>query len=177
MKILQLCPKVPWPPDDGGRVAMRVLALSLRKAGAEVRTLCLNPLKHRVDPVTLPEEALALRLEAIDVDTSITLAGALKSLLTGTSYNVDRFFSRPFEQRIGEVLREERPDIVLLESLFMVPYVPALREATRARLVLRSLNVEHQKSGKGSRGASRTARGASISATWRAGCGVSRWRR
>ena len=32
MRILQLCPKVPWPPDDGGRVAMRVLALSLLRA-------------------------------------------------------------------------------------------------------------------------------------------------
>lgn len=123
---------------------MRVLALSLRRAGAEVRTLCLNPRKHHIDPATLPEEARELRLETFDADTSITIAGALKSLLTGTSYNVDRFFSRPLEQRIGEVLREERPDIVLLESLFMVPYLPALRRATSAPVVLRSLNIEHQ---------------------------------
>lgn len=144
MKILQLCPKVPWPPDDGGRVAMRVLALSLRKAGAQVRTLSLNPGKHHVDPLALPDEARALRLEAIDIDTSVTAAGALKSLLLGGSYNVDRFFSRPFERRLREIVREEPPDVVLLESLFMVPYVPALREATRAALVLRSLNVEHE---------------------------------
>jgi glycosyltransferase involved in cell wall biosynthesis len=144
MRVLQLCPKVPWPPDDGGRVAMRVLALSLRRAGAQVRTLSLNPGKHRVDPSTLPGEARDLRLEAIDIDTSVTAAGALRSLLRGTSYNVDRFFSQPFERRIGEVLREERPDIVLLESLFMVPYVPALRRGTSAPVVLRSVNVEHQ---------------------------------
>lgn len=144
MKILQLCPKVPWPPDDGGRVAMRVLALSLRRAGAGVRTLCLNPCKHHVEPSSLPEEARDLRLEAIDVDTSVTLAGALRSLVTGTSYNVDRFYSEAFRRRLIEVVSEERPDVVLLESLFMVPYVPALRATTRARLVLRSLNVEHE---------------------------------
>lgn len=144
MRILQLCPKVPWPPDDGGRVAMRVLALSLRQAGAEVRTLCLNPRKHRVDPASLPEEARVLRLEAVDVDTSVTFAGALRSVLTGSSYNVDRFRSKAFELRLREVVRDEPPDVVLLESLFMVPFVPALREATGARLVLRSVNVEHE---------------------------------
>lgn len=144
MRILQLCPKVPWPPEDGGRVAMRVLALSLRRAGAQVRTLSLNPGKHRVEPSALPDEARDLRLEAIDVDTSVTAAGALRSLLRGTSYNVDRFYSRPFERRLREIVREEPPDVVLLESLFMHPYVSALRAATRAAIVLRSVNVEHE---------------------------------
>ena len=144
MRILQLCPKVPWPPEDGGRVATRVLALSLLRAGAEVRTLSLNPGKHRADVSSLPDEAAPLRLEAIDVDTSVTLAGALRSLLSGTSYNVERFHSPSFERRLLEVVREEVPDAVLLESLYMVPYVPALRSATRALLVLRSLNVEHE---------------------------------
>lgn len=144
MRILQLCPKVPWPPDDGGRVGMRVLALSLRKAGADVRILSLNPGKHRVDPAALPDEARDLRLEAIDVETSVTVRGALSSLVRGSSYNVDRFRSKPFERRLREVAGDEAPDVVLLESLFMVPYVPALREVTRARVVLRSVNVEHE---------------------------------
>ncbi len=123
---------------------MRVLALSLRKAGADVRTLSLNPGKHRVDPSTLPEEARSFRLEAIDVDTSVRVSGALRSLALGTSYNVERFHSRPFEMRLRQVVRDDAPDVVLLESLYMVPYVPALRETTRAPLVLRSVNVEHE---------------------------------
>ncbi len=144
MRILQLCPKVPWPADDGGRVAMRMLALSLRAAGASVRTLSLNPAKHRADLTALPEEARTLRLEAVDVDTSVTVGGALRSLLFGGSYNVERFLSGAFERRLLEVVREEPPDVVLLESLFMVPYLPALRSATRAPVVLRSHNVEHR---------------------------------
>ena len=142
MRILQLCPKVPWPPDDGGRVAMRVLALSLLRAGAEVRTLSLNPVKHRVDATALPDEARPLRLEAIDVDTSVTAAGALRSLFSGTSYNVERFRSPAFERRLVEVVREEPFDAVLLESLYMVPYVPALRAATRAPVVSLSANAK-----------------------------------
>lgn len=144
MRILQLCPKVPWPPEDGGRIAMRALALSLERAGADVRTLSLNPGKHRVDPASLPDEARGLRLEAVDLDTTVTALGALKSLLLGTSYNVERFYSEEFEEKVRAAVRGEACDVVLLESLFMTPYVPALRSATKAPLVLRSLNVEYE---------------------------------
>lgn len=144
MRILQLCPKVPWSSDDGGRIAMRVLALSLLRGGADVRSLCLNPAKHRVDLAALPDEVRRLRVEAVDVDTSVTVTGALRSLLGGTSYNVERFRSSAFEQRLLEVLRDEPPDVVLLESLYMVPYAAAVRSATRAPVVLRSVNVEHE---------------------------------
>lgn len=144
MRVLQLCPKVPWPPEDGGRIAMSVLARSLRRAGAEVRVLALNPAKNRTDPASLPDDEGLPRPETMDVDTSVTPAGALASLLTGTSYNVERFRSRAFETRLVEVLREEPPSVVLLETLYMVPYLPALRSAGRAPVVLRSQNVEHE---------------------------------
>ena len=144
MRILQLCPKVPWPPEDGGRVAMRTLALSLASAGAEVKVLALNPAKLRADPSSFPEEARALGLEAVDVETRVTAAGALRSLLFGGSYHVARFRSADFERRVVEAVRRTPPDVVLLESPFLVTYAPALRRATSARLVLRSHNVEHR---------------------------------
>jgi glycosyltransferase involved in cell wall biosynthesis len=144
MRVLQLSPKVPWPPEDGGRVASRVLALSLLRAGAEVRLLSLNPAKHRVEAAALPAEARAVRLETVDHDTSLSVAGLLGSLLRGTSYNVDRFRSAAFERRVAAVIREEPPDVVLLESLYLLPSLPALRRATRAPVVLRSYNIEHE---------------------------------
>lgn len=144
MRVLQLAPKVPWPPEDGGRVASRVLALSLRRAGADVRLLALNPAKHRVDAAALPDEARAVRLETVDHDTALSVSGFLGSLLRGTSYNVDRFRSVAFERRVAAALAEEPPDVVLLESLYLLPCLPALRRATRAPVVLRSFNVEHE---------------------------------
>ncbi len=144
MRVLQLSPKVPWPPEDGGRVASRVLALSLLRAGAEVRLLSLNPAKHRVEAAALPDEARAVRLERVDHDTSLSATGFLGSLLRGTSYNVDRFRSAAFERRVVAALAEEPPDVVLLESLYLLPCLPALRRATRAPVVLRSFNVEHE---------------------------------
>ncbi len=144
MRILQLSPKVPWPPEDGGRVASRILALSLLRAGSEVRLLSLNPQKHRVETTALPDEALAVRLETVEHDTSLSVGGFLGSLLRGTSYNVDRFRSAAFERRIVVAVHEEPPEVVLLESLYLLPCLPALRRATRAPVVLRSFNVEHE---------------------------------
>jgi glycosyltransferase involved in cell wall biosynthesis len=144
MRLLQLAPKVPWPPEDGGRVASRVLALSLLRAGAQVRLLSLNPAKHHVETAALPAEARAVRLRTVDHDTSLSVAGFLGSLLRGTSYNVDRFRSAAFDRQIVAAIREEPPDIVLLESLYLLPCLPALRRATRAPIVLRSYNVEHE---------------------------------
>ncbi len=144
MRVLQLAPKVPWPPEDGGRVASRVLALSLLRVGADVRLQSLNPVKHRAETAALPDEARAVRLETVDHDTSLSVGGFLGSLLRGTSYNVDRFRSAAFERRVVAAIRAEPPDVVLLESLYLLPCLPALRRATRAPVVLRSLNVEHE---------------------------------
>lgn len=136
MRILVLAPRLPWPPLDGGRVAMSRLIEALARAGAEVEVLSLNPRKHRGSA----EAPLPLR--AIDIDTSRRIAPLLRSLTTDAPYLVTRFFSRPFAEAISESLRRFAPDVVQIESPFLLPYLPVIRAASRARVVLRSLNVE-----------------------------------
>jgi glycosyltransferase involved in cell wall biosynthesis len=121
MRILILTPRVPWPPLDGGRIAMARLATSLRRV-AEVELLSLNPRKHRVEDA-----------QAIDIDT------ARLRFLPGVPFLVSRFYSRPFRAAVTEAMERFRPDVVQLESPFLLPYLDAVR-GTRA--VLRSLNVE-----------------------------------
>ncbi|MBV9495645.1 MAG: glycosyltransferase [Acidobacteria bacterium] len=122
MRILILTPRVPWPPLDGGRIAMARLATSLGKF-AEVELLSLNPKKHRVDDAN-----------AIDIDT------ARLRFVPGTPMLVSRFVSQRFRSAIAEAMRRFQPDVVQLESPFLLPYLPDVRSA---RIVsLRSLNVE-----------------------------------
>ncbi|HEX7831807.1 MAG TPA: glycosyltransferase family 4 protein [Thermoanaerobaculia bacterium] len=135
MRILILTPRVPWPLLDGGRIAMARLAQALAKH-AEVRVLSLNPRKHRatLDDIPLP-------IEAIDIDTSRVI-GPLITALGATPFIVARFVSRAFEQRLIETLREFNPDVVQIESPFLLPYAETIRAHSDARVVLRSLNVE-----------------------------------
>jgi glycosyltransferase involved in cell wall biosynthesis len=136
MRILILTPRVPWPPTDGGRIAMARLAESLARAGAEVEVLSLNPRKHRV-AVEAP-----LPLQAVDIDTSKLLAPSLRALTGRAPFLVTRFVSADFRDALRAALRRFEPDLVQIESPFLLPYAGIVRAESRARVVLRSLNVE-----------------------------------
>jgi glycosyltransferase involved in cell wall biosynthesis len=138
MRILLLTPRVPWPAIDGGRIAMSRLAESLGRAGAEVEVLSLNPRKHRA---AKPESA-PVPLHAIDLDTSRILGPALRALSHGTPYVVERFLSTPFREALRAALQRFAPDIVQIESPFLLPYASFVRAESGAHIVLRSLNVE-----------------------------------
>lgn len=136
MRILILTPRLPWPAVDGGRVAMSRLARSLADCGAEVEVLSLNPRKHRAaanGPVSV---------RAVDIDTSRVVMPALRALFGEMTYLVARFVSKKFCDVLTDTLRRFQPDVVQIESPFLLPYVSCVREVSDARIVLRSLNVE-----------------------------------
>lgn len=127
MRILILTPRLPWPPLDGGRVAMSRLAESLAACGADVEVLSLNPRKHRgVARGPLP-------IQAIDIDTSRVVVPL------SLPFMVARFFSSEFRDALVATLARFAPDVVQIESPFLLPYA---RDIRGARVVLRSLNVE-----------------------------------
>lgn len=131
VRILLLTPRLPWPPIDGGRIAMGRLAEGLLHAGAEVEILSLNPRKHRAEVAAAP-----MPLKAIDIDTSRI------AWLADTPFIVSRFVSPEFREAIRMTLRRFKPDVVQIESPFLLPYVDVVRAESNARIVLRSLNVE-----------------------------------
>lgn len=145
MKILQLCNKPPYPPVDGGTLAMNSVTQGLIANGHSVRVLSVCSDKH---PVRLgPQDAAykdATGFESVYVDLSIHPIDAAVSLLCGESYNVKRFISREFEARLAELLQSEKFDIVHVESIFLAPYLPTIRKHSDAKVVLRAHNVEHR---------------------------------
>ena len=139
MRILQLTPRLSYPPSDGGRVVMMQIAMAMQGLGAGVRILSLNPRRQHA-ALDAARAALApIPVDAIDIDTS---GPSLRSLHRGTPLLVARFYSRPFARRLRDLLHEEDFDIVQIESPFLLPYLPVIRAASRAAVVLRSLNVE-----------------------------------
>lgn len=144
MRILQLCHKPPFPPIDGGTKAMHNVTLGLLEAGHEVKVLCLSTPKHPLDPATLPKAYRERTgIEGVFVDTSLNIVDAFTDLVTADNYNISRFFSPDMDIRLIQLLSQRTFDIVQLESLFMTPYIPTIRRYSRARIVLRSHNLEH----------------------------------
>lgn len=144
MRILQLCNKPPYPPIDGGSKAMHNITQGLLDAGHQVKVLCISTKKHPLKVAAIPEEYREqTRIEGVFVDTSLNVVDAFTDLVTADNYNISRFFSPDMDIRLIQLLSQEEFDIIQLESLFVTPYIATLRRYSKARIVLRSHNLEH----------------------------------
>ncbi|MBQ8703776.1 MAG: glycosyltransferase [Bacteroidales bacterium] len=144
MKVLQLCNKPPYPPVDGGTMAMNSITQGLLRAGCEVRVLTVETDKHPVHRDQLPDDYLrATNLESVYIDLSVKPLPAAVAMLCGESYHVKRYHSDAFARRLTAILQQERFDVVHVESIFLTPYVPIIRRYSQAKVILRAHNVEH----------------------------------
>ncbi len=144
MKVLQLCNKPPYPPVDGGTLAMNSITQGLLHAGCEVKVLTVETDKHPANIEALPENYRnCTSFEAVYIDLGIKAMPAAVAALCGESYHVKRYISNRFAQRLTEILNEQTFDVVHIESIFLTPYVPLIRRHSQAKVILRAHNVEH----------------------------------
>lgn len=144
MKILQLCNKIPYPPNDGGAIATYNLSLALAHSGHEVRILAMNTPKHYFNSEEIPADLRKLiHFDYIRVDTRINVFRALINLLLSAKpYNAVRFFKKSFARKLREILLQGSFDIVQLEGLYLKPYIPLIRKYSVASIIYRAHNVE-----------------------------------
>jgi len=121
------------------------LTKGLLEAGHDVKVLCASTHKHPYAEDEVSEVYKKLtRIEAVYIDTRLNFVDAFSNLITNDSYNVSRFFSPDLDMALERILREEEFDVVQLESLFMTPYIATVRRFTKAKLILRSHNLEYK---------------------------------
>ena len=134
MHILQLCKKFPYPLKDGEVIAVNTLAKSLKELGAEMTLLTMNTSKHRVNVAELPESFTSIykTIHHVDINNNITIWGAFKNLFEKESYHVTRFVSKNYELKLIEILKHETFDVIQLETVFLSPYIPIIRQYSKA---------------------------------------------
>lgn len=117
----------------------------LIKNGNKVKVISVNTFKHPLNVAALPEDYISkTQIETVFVDTRLRYSAAFLNLFSGQSYHVSRFYSKVFENKISEVLNQEEFDIVLLESLFVTPYIGTIKKNSRAKIVYRAHNIEYE---------------------------------
>ncbi|MFK7807451.1 MAG: glycosyltransferase family 4 protein [Saprospiraceae bacterium] len=145
MKILQLTKKFPYPVKDGEAIAIYTLASSLQQLGAEVTLLCMNTPKHFFDIQELPDSFNHYKnIHAVEVDTSVKSAAAFANLFSNKSYHISRFDNDAYRKKLIVLLETGDFDIVQLETLFLAPYLETIRNYSKAKIVMRAHNVEHE---------------------------------
>jgi len=144
LHVLFICNKSPWPPGEGGPIAMNNLVTGLADAGHKVKVLAVNTNKYSVDAGKIPEVYRKITgIELVYIDLTVRPVPAFLNLFTGKSYHVERFISENFEHKLIEVLEQNTFDIVQIETLYMTPYLKTIRKYSQAKVFLRAHNIEH----------------------------------
>lgn len=139
-----LCNKSPYPPGEGGPMAMNSMVTGLLDAGHKVKILAVNSEKYHILEKDIPKSYKEKTgIELIDVDLSIKPVKAFKNLFSNKSYHVERFISKEFTDKLTAILKKYKFDIVQLEMIYMAPYIDTIRANSDALIILRAHNVEH----------------------------------
>jgi polysaccharide biosynthesis protein PslH len=143
VNILQITKKFPWPVKDGEVIGIFNLTQGFAAQGHHVTVLSLNTKKHYFPVDKLPSDINKLaKFIAVDIDTTLRPLDALLNLFTDKSYNIERFYSKEFEDKIAETLKGGQFDVILLEGIYLMRYIDVIRKNTRTKVLLRPQNVE-----------------------------------
>jgi len=146
MQILLIANKFPYPAKDGGSIATLSLGRSLASLGHDVTILAINTSKHFSDPGLIPAElASTIRFISVPVNTDISIIPLIRNLLfSRRPYNAERFISKEFERVLQQLLADKQFDIIQLEGLYLAPYLEIIRAHSKAKVVMRAHNIEHE---------------------------------
>lgn len=147
MKILVLSPKPPWPPHDGGAVAILRCIEGLASNGAEISLLSMRTEKHGYAVSGDCKEHLSFLHyhETVEVETRIRPLKMLQNLLlSGEPYDLERFRSDEFTRVMCSIIRDGGFDLVHCEGVLFTCYLGKIRRETSAPVVLRAHNIEHR---------------------------------
>lgn len=144
MNILIISNKAVYP-RDGGNLALLNMAQGYAKKGHHVVILNMVTHKHynRAEDISSLKNQ-HIDLTGVNVDTRISIYKLIKNLLfSNNPYNLERFISTDFSEKIVELLEEQSFDFIQLESLYTLPYIDLIRKNYAGKIVYRPHNIEY----------------------------------
>ncbi|OFX22806.1 MAG: hypothetical protein A2041_02005 [Bacteroidetes bacterium GWA2_31_9b] len=145
MNILQITNKALFPPD-GGTLAISNFAYAYAKLNHNVTILSMVTHKHylnNLDSSDLLEKKI--ELIGVKVNTKISLFKLLKNLFfSKIPYNLERFISIDFAEKLTSLLKEKKWDIIQIEGLYVLSYIDLIRKNSLGKIVYRPHNIEYK---------------------------------
>jgi glycosyltransferase involved in cell wall biosynthesis len=144
MRVLQLCNKAPFPPNDGSSIAIYNMGEGFISNGVELHVLTINTKKHFKADENIPKEYREkAHYRSVFENTDVSPLGALKNIFSSQSYFVSRFYFKDFRDELIAKLKSTEFDIIQLEGLFVATYIPVIKKYSKAKIVLRAHNIEY----------------------------------
>lgn len=139
MKLLSVATKLPWPPNDGGRLVAQLTLEALARRGVDV---------HVIAPLAVPTRLEAVVpsawLERVHLVSPQRLHGAAswrRVLRAEAPLAIARHLHPAMTEAVVALCRQQRIDVVLAEQLQALPQCAAARAAGWP-VMLRCHNVE-----------------------------------
>lgn len=145
MRVLYLTNKPIFPIIDGGCKAMHQFLLCLLENKYEVDHICVSTKKHPFELADYPTGIRSqISISKVEIDTSINILEAIQHLISRHSYNISRFDDPAMHNSLHTHLNDKKYSFVVIESLFLTPYIETIRLNSKAKIIVRTHNVEHE---------------------------------
>jgi len=145
MRVLQLTKKVPFPSKDGESMAILSLASSLVSNGVSVDLLSLNTNKHKFSSDLDDLDSTLYRfINMVDINTNFHPISFLINLLSNIPYQISRFVKKDYKVKLISLLNQNKYDYILLETVYLTPYIPLIKRYSSAKVLLRTHNLEYE---------------------------------
>ena len=146
MNILYLTNKFPFPPKDGGAIAMLNIITGMAELGDTISVLSMNTKKHFFKTQNLPEDLKnKISFYTTKINTNISIPVLLWNLLFSKKpYNAIRFKNKKFENKLKDILHNKSFDLIQIEGLYLLPYIQIIRKYSSAKIAYRAHNIEFE---------------------------------
>lgn len=112
--------------------------------GHEVSLVALNAQKYSSSYYEKDELEDKINYTSFKISINVSMVDAVVNLFRKKSNNVDRYYDAEFEKLLTRELKQTAYDIIQFEGLFVTPYLASVRKVSKAKLIYRSHNIEHQ---------------------------------
>jgi glycosyltransferase involved in cell wall biosynthesis len=137
MKILQICPRVPYPLHDGGAIGIFNITKHLALRGHQIKLVAFGA-------ATTAAESLRQFCELFVVQhrTGSNWIEAMRSLASKVPYTMSKYHTPAMFEKLAELVEHSAVDVVHVDLLHMAIYGVFLKERYGLPIVLREHNVE-----------------------------------
>lgn len=144
MRILNLLPRLPAPPVDGGAIGVYYPMKHLSKMGHQLVTIAMVSNRHQQDPALYRRYTELYTIDGNFREPDVW--SAFRNLFSRKPYNLSLRFAKPeFHKLIRKVATEvPKPDVIQIDWIYMAEYLKTLRKVyPDVPIVLRQHNAEY----------------------------------
>lgn len=145
MKVLLITHRVPFPQNGGYAIVVCNTVKGLLDAGYQVSLFALNARKGHIHDDDQPDELISrINYKTHRLNINLNFFEGIVGVFNNRFRQIERFYNQGFERLLIDEFKVNDYDIVQFEGLYTMPYLSVVRRFSKAKIVYRSHNVEHQ---------------------------------